>query len=610
MSLRQALLFLLVLMIEGNHIHAQRLQGQARLDSLLTEVPNMKEDSNGVMFIDAIAIIYCYTDPVEAMKWAQKELDLAKKINWRKGEAWGHNMIGTIMHTKGDLPSALEAFFKSLHIDEEIGDKLGIGNVSCSIGSAYFMLEKYEESLSWQLNALRFLEEAGSKRGMSLALSGIAMTYLKVGRFEEALPYQLKSVEFAEEVQNLVSLIQGWCNLGTIYMNTGSYNDALKYYFRCLRLAKERNSYNFISISSGNIGICYWMISKHIGQIKTDSLVSSDRDVNLKLAVPYLQKGIAAAREGGITQYILDFTSVLSKVYALQGKYKGALEAYTQYINVKDSVESESILEKIANLETKRALDLKDKDIQIAKLAVANRRTERIAYLSVITLLVIIAGIGGYFIIQRNRKRQRARLEQMRQRIARDLHDDIGSMLSSISLYSRAVEHQLQDNKIAAPLLTKIAENSGKVMEAMSDIVWSMNTNNEPESITSRMREYAIELFDGQPVELHFKITDGDNLPLLGMEQRRDLYLIYKEALNNIAKYASAKNIRIGLSYQSNTLTLTVHDDGKGFDTDKMKRHGNGLKNMASRAQSYGGTFDIASIENGGTSLTITLPVM
>lgn len=212
------------------------------------------------------------------------------------------------------------------------------------------------------------------------------------------------------------------------------------------------------------------------------------------------------------------------------------------------------------------------------------------------------------YVFYRYRVNQLLKLERVRNRIARDLHDEVGSSISTIAIYSKVIQEQLGSSSAnSAPLLGKIIENVQEIMEAMNDIVWNINTKNDAfDRIVSRMREHAYQLFEVKGYQLHFYFDENLSRIKLGMEKRRDFYLIYKEALNNIAKYAEGKNVWISLLTHNSGLRLTIRDDGKGFDLAGIRKNSNGLINMQHRTRTLKGKISIVSSPGRGTEIILS----
>ena len=191
-----------------------------------------------------------------------------------------------------------------------------------------------------------------------------------------------------------------------------------------------------------------------------------------------------------------------------------------------------------------------------------------------------------------------------------DLHDEVGSSISTIAIYSKIAHDHLGDTAFdKEPLLKKINDFATDIMTSMNDIVWSINTKNDAfEHIVSHMREHATQLLEAKGHDLHFSVDEKLLRFSLGMERRREFYLIYKEALNNIAKYAGARHVWISLLAGENKITLRIRDDGKGFDPEQVKRGGNGLANMRQRAAGLHGSIGISSAPGSGTEIVLTIP--
>ena len=221
----------------------------------------------------------------------------------------------------------------------------------------------------------------------------------------------------------------------------------------------------------------------------------------------------------------------------------------------------------------------------------------------------LLTGLGLWALFT-YRYKQQLKLLHLRTNIARDLHDDMGSYLSSISIMSQNVEKMAERNpEKATESLKKIGETARKVMDTMSEIVWSVSPEYDSmEHIVGRMKDAASELFSSQETVVRFDISDEVLLFNLPLEKRRDFFLIYKEALTNAAKYAYAKQVTISLKIDKGNLLLTINDNGKGFDIHRLPASngkGNGLKNMHARAKQINGLVKIKT--NIGMGCTVSL---
>lgn len=234
-----------------------------------------------------------------------------------------------------------------------------------------------------------------------------------------------------------------------------------------------------------------------------------------------------------------------------------------------------------------------------------------------VTLLSI--GLGARFeqIRQEKEMAQQQLINQLqendrvRNRIARDLHDDIGSTLSSISILSQVAQrhYNLQEEGIPE-LLGRISKSAQKMLDTMSDIVWTTKPDNDSMAqVATRMREFAAEILESQ--DIHYSIDVAPEVMPLKIPTNRhyDFYLIFKEAINNAAKYSGATLVSVHVSRQRESLLLVVHDNGRGFDIAAAQHSGNGLKNMQQRAAKIEAELSMQSEAGQGTTLWLRCPL-
>jgi ligand-binding sensor domain-containing protein/two-component sensor histidine kinase len=209
----------------------------------------------------------------------------------------------------------------------------------------------------------------------------------------------------------------------------------------------------------------------------------------------------------------------------------------------------------------------------------------------------------------RIRINQLIRLQNIRTRIARDLHDDIGSTLSSINIISSMADRVSPSETKSSELFHTISNASGQAMDLMSDIVWSINPGNDKlEMIIIRMRQYASEILEAAGIDFVIEMNEADKNILLPLEIRKDFFLIFKEAINNLAKYSRATKAIIRLKFTHHVIHLYIEDNGVGFDPDQV-HSGNGLKNMKSRAMQMKSHMILSSKPGEGTRIELSVPL-
>ncbi|HEX7844270.1 MAG TPA: two-component regulator propeller domain-containing protein [Chitinophagaceae bacterium] len=223
-------------------------------------------------------------------------------------------------------------------------------------------------------------------------------------------------------------------------------------------------------------------------------------------------------------------------------------------------------------------------------------------FLLLCLLVIVIIVYAIYY----NRMQKLRDIRSIRNKIASDLHDDLGATLSSISIMSELVNQQVKDQVPgASSMLEKIGASSRNMIESVNDMVWAIDPVNDSfENIIKRMRGFASEILGAKDIAFHFDY-EKDLLPLkLKMDARRNFYLLFKEAVNNVAKYACATNVFMSIRNNENILQLTIRDDGNGFDSSAVSP-GNGLINMRQRAALMKARFSIESIPGKGTLIEL-----
>jgi anti-sigma regulatory factor (Ser/Thr protein kinase) len=223
--------------------------------------------------------------------------------------------------------------------------------------------------------------------------------------------------------------------------------------------------------------------------------------------------------------------------------------------------------------------------------------------------LILLVMAGVFYAMYRFRLRQLTTTEQIRSEISRNLHDEVGSTLTNISLTSLLAKKQLPNEGPVHRILDRIYEDSQSVSEAMRDIVWSINPKIDTlgESLP-RMLRYSSELLEAEDIEVKAEIASDIEQVKLTMQQRRDLYMIFKEAVNNLAKHSKATEVSIRFHLVNNKIVMIIADNGVGFDMNAPLIN-NGLRNMRERAKNHRWLLHLLSEPGAGTTITLTTQI-
>ncbi|PQJ08994.1 hypothetical protein CJD36_021555 [Flavipsychrobacter stenotrophus] len=369
--------------------YGEKKHSDLTVDSLKSLVVVHSTDTNGVKLLKKISEVYNQTCTDSALAYGSRSLALAKHIHWDKGVANAYMGIGVTYELRSDYPRSLENYMQALKINELIGNKRGVAAGNWGIGNIYRSQRQYDKAIMYSRSALVYYEGVQDKASISSLLLNLGNTYNLLEELDSAINIYSRVLTIKEELEDIEGESRVLMNIGSVYLKQNNYNQCIAYYFKSLRMIEStREQYDYGSIL-GNIGQCYLVIAKDSNVIKPDSLISTDKKTNLITAVKFLDSALAISRSLGEVNDARITSLDLSEALELLGNYKGALSMYKQHVAYKDSIFSEENIDKIAAIEKQRAREIKDKDIQIAKL-----RTE--VYAICIAILVVVMIYIGY----------------------------------------------------------------------------------------------------------------------------------------------------------------------------------------------------------------------
>ncbi|MBI1745786.1 MAG: hypothetical protein HYR55_04265 [Acidobacteria bacterium] len=220
--------------------------------------------------------------------------------------------------------------------------------------------------------------------------------------------------------------------------------------------------------------------------------------------------------------------------------------------------------------------------------------------------LALVAFLNGSY---RVRVKRIVAMERVRQQIATDLHDEIGSGLSQVAILCEVAKREV--TPAVATVFDEVAELARSMRDSMSDIVWAVDPRKDRlTDLIQRMRQAAYNLLESEGLKLEFNAPEDDEIERIGLvpDRRRQVLLIFKEAITNIARHSKAKHARVGILVKGGALDLIIWDDGCGFDT-RGRYEGHGLQSLKNRATALKGNLDIVSAPGQGTLVRCKLPL-
>ncbi len=600
-------------------------------------------------------------------------LKISKAIGDKRGIGISYNVLGVVYDDEGNYPEALKNYLAALKIFEETGQKEGMISPYNNIGEIYRKQYNYPEALMYYLKSLKICKEVNDQGGIAIYYNNSGLVYGAQGNYSEAIKKFSESLKIYEELADKNGIAGIYGNLGTIYYEQGkakkdsslrvdifykslkSLFDALKifeeidasdgkaesytiigkvntelkkfpearnYLNKGLALSKKRGlkelvKDNYEALAKLDSEIANWegaYKNHNIYVLYRDSLLNKENTKKLtesKMQYEFGKKEDSLRYQQLLTDEKLKQQTLLSQqqqqTLLLKEKEFALISSkqFLQHLQIeKDQADFavQKVAQKAEDDKKQGQLVLLHKEKSIQGLELNKQKQVKYFLLAGLILFAILS----FFIYRNYRNRQNVKLLTLRNKIASDLHDDVGSTLSSISIFSQMAQQQ---SKEVIPMLETIEESSRKMLDAMADIVWTINPENDQfEKIILRMRSFAYELLGAKKINFEF-IADDDvakiNVP---MEVRKNLYLIFKEATNNMVKYAGANKVMFAIKEEKNNLTMMICDNGKGFDTKKTTE-GNGLRNMKRRATEIGAELLIDSYPGNGTTIKLKIAV-
>ena len=500
---------------------------------------------------------------------------------------------GLLYNSMGDFKNAMSCNLKALTKFEEAGNKRGESFCYNNMSGIYISLGQLSRALQTAEKSLGLKRELNDVRGSCTSLQSIGLAYLKMQNF----PLAMKNYEAALQValsEDLPSQeLNCYFNMGKIYGEQKLDSIAIVYYKKCRTIAVALESKSMIANADMELAIL------------------NNNKNKLKQSEDLLESSLQTFKETGNLGDESQNYKQLSEFYESNGNFEKALLYANKFHNLKDSITGTNVQVQFKQLEEQYNSVKKEK--QISQLRVANVLQEQQAqkqklFMLGALIIAILATVGTWLVMNRNKYKHLMHELEIRNQIAADLHDEVGSSLSSINMLSQMVAAKSEKGSPQKMMLQKMSTNAQETVEKMSDIVWMIKPGEtEVSSLRKRMERFAYDIGSTKNIDVQMDLEELKN-PNLTMEHRKNIYLIFKEAVNNAVKYSDTDKLEITSSNLKKNLVLLIKDFGKGYDA-KLVPSGNGLNNMQHRARELGGTLNIHSELTVGTTIVLNVPI-
>ncbi|MEO5947139.1 MAG: sensor histidine kinase [Chitinophagaceae bacterium] len=603
-------------------------------DSLLSELKKAKEDTIKVNLLREIGISLIYQRPPEAITYFKQAYILAKKLAFNPGLERNYAATSTAYAFNAKYDSAKIYIDTAIFYALKVGDINRLALVYLNRADAYENLQEYTAALKDCDTAMKYAEQSGNKDRLARIYNIISDIYEQQNQYSVSLNYLNKAEVLHKEMNNIQMVGQAFFDRAQLYHKMNEPLKAIESYYRAIEIAESVKDINNLSAYYGELANTLitekryreaeplarkaLQYAKQVGNIRQEAVIHG-----VFYNLYYEQKDYNNAITSGLAGYnilkeIKDLdreqliAASLAEAYLKTGNTKEAYIFLKISKDLNDSLVKQRFNDETAKLQTTFNVKQKDKEIQLLNKdkELQSQILSRQRFLmagSVALVLLLVVGIG--LLINRNRLRQQMKELELRNQIAADLHDEVGSSLSSIHMLSQiANKKQGSTDASQKEILDRMSVNAKETMDKMGDIVWMIKPGeSEGSSLKNRMERFAQEICSSKNISLEMEIEKLETIKL-SMPQRKNLYLIFKEAINNAVKYSGTEKIIIKAYEQNKKLRFLVQDFGKGFDVSIVKK-GNGLDNMQNRAKELNGKLSIESLPGNGTSINLTMPV-
>jgi signal transduction histidine kinase len=587
-------------------------------------------------------------------------LNIADSLQDSLKLAKGYWLHGTLIREVGDFPNAINNYLISLQIYKSLNDSSHMLSVYHSLGNVFLDNSEFDSAAYYYHKTIEFCEATGNEKGLAIALNQLGKTYslFPHPQFEEARKYLHMSLTINNKYKRIHSIALNYTNLGNLASINDEVDTALHYYMKAQELNKQTgnihgltNNYNNIAeiyekqgrysqaLENYNKALTYYREQNLIKGITVSLLniadIFSDQE-KYSLAHAYYDSSLRMAEEAGYRYYQKNILRNKSHAYYTEGNHQEAYDYLVRYYDLVDSIFNLETAANIADLKLKyekkkdqaRILTLENENLG-KDLILRKRTNQRNVYLFAGSGIIVI--IFFLFVFYRHKARKDKIIaeqkikqleeekkllaakflvegqEEERKRIAKELHDGLGVLLSTTKMQFTTIKDKSPENK---PLIDKAT----KLLEQAAGDVRRISHNMMPGLLTKfGLYEATEDLFDklNETEGLSASIEITGDIKRLPENTEIMLYRIIQELVNNTIKHAEATTISLKMDILPELLKINYSDDGKGFNVeDKLESKSIGLSSIQSRVNFLSGNVAINSEPGQGVNFTIHIPIV
>lgn len=557
---------------------------------------------------------YMDTNPLLAESSSRWLIIQSRKIKYLKGEAEGLRGVAIVLENKGIYDSALIYNLLALNLRKKANDQIGIARSYMGLAKNYSKLNQISQQ--WKYLSLALTVSKATKDTINLIniFKDLGTYYAAKQNFDSAKIKFRESLNLANYFSDKGEKVRALANYGNILNQMYQEDSALYYYRKCIPIYQEAKSNSKLARIYNNLALIFW--SKN----------------NRDSTIYYLEKCYTQTLKYGSKEGLQDYLYNIIDYWEEEPDLKKSNAYLHELIDLKDSVFKNNLEENIANIEKDYTVKLKNEENEKLKSEIKRKNTIRNA--AVITAVLIILLAFYQLRIYRQRRNiaeqekqlkeneidqllQERELKNMnvllegreteRKRIGRDLHDRLGSILSTVKLHFSAIDDRLdslkKENQVQYQKASALLDEAvGEVRKIAQDLVSGVLVKYGLTAALSDMKN-TLEATGKIKINL-FEAGTGDRQNL---EFEIAIYRIVQELISNILKHAEATKADIHITKDSNQFTLIVEDNGKGFDPENPEKFGMGMANIKQRVAALGGVVSFDSKPGAGATVIIEI---
>lgn len=651
------LLYIFAILGMFSYLHAQvPPSAKPAIDSLSRLLSQTKEDSNRVLWYMDLLNTYIDFDLKEAEALGWKANALSKKINFPLGEGRSYFSLGNIARYNGDMQACDSLFSLAESVFRRIKNPMRLAIIDNERGSLYFNLGNYWLAADYYAKAAETFEQLKDTIHYLSSYQNLISVLGETENIPKAISLAQKILPIARLTTDTSQVFYIMQSLLTHFTLTGQLDSARQYVAPLQKAADETADFYIATDIYHAIGDYYSATNQYSNALKYNrlalekatilenefllprmNLAMGSSYINLKEpdnALPYLLTGLQMADQSANLQASYEGSRLLSQYYEQAGQFEQAFQYLTRHLVLKDSLRDARVSNHVNYLEALYENNKKEKQINVLELKNTQKELElvkrnRTIYLGGASAAFMLLGLG--FLYRRSNhkkilaeKEQQMQKEQIkflerqqqvvslqsmvngqeteRTRIAKDLHDGLGGLFSTVKMYFSTLEHeqqQLKDNGLF--------KKSYEMVDTAATEVRRIAHNMMPEVLLKLGLEQALSDLCGnitasRMLQVQLQVHGMENR--LGASTEIMLYRIVQELLNNIAKHAQATEAIVQFIREGNRLSVTVEDNGKGFNSKAADlRKQAGLDSVKSRVDYLNGQISIESETNVGTTV-------